>query len=132
MSENKCSRKRRKNVNIVINFRRVTHIWLCLLETQLKYFQIIHIYLKYWFFASYFLYHYFFYFVRLSWCIDIFSFVKIKLFAKHWLNSESYLESSDKILSLQGPGGCQPTINSMDTHYLFSISLSLLSRHSIV
>ena len=23
-----------KNVNFVVNFRRVTHFWLCLLETQ--------------------------------------------------------------------------------------------------
>ena len=35
MSKNKCSRKKkRKNVNSVINFRRVTHFWLCLFETQ--------------------------------------------------------------------------------------------------
>ena len=41
MSENRCSRTFFLNVNSVINFRRVTHFWLCLLETQvtLHYFQ---------------------------------------------------------------------------------------------
>ena len=33
-TENRCSRTLKKNVNSVINFRRVTHFWLCLLETQ--------------------------------------------------------------------------------------------------
>ena len=29
-----CSRSFSKSFNSVINFRRVTHFWLCLLETQ--------------------------------------------------------------------------------------------------
>ena len=34
MSKNRFSRKFEKNINSVINFRRVTHFRLCLLETQ--------------------------------------------------------------------------------------------------
>ena len=37
MSENTFSRKFEKNINSVINFRRVTHFRLCLLETQVWY-----------------------------------------------------------------------------------------------
>ena len=36
MSENRFSRIFFLNVNSVINFRRVTHFWLCLLETQVS------------------------------------------------------------------------------------------------
>ena len=34
MSKNRCARSFEKNINSVINFRRVTHFRLCLLETQ--------------------------------------------------------------------------------------------------